>query len=173
MMRPLRCRLLILVTFAGLALWPVQAQTLQVDEIKANYIEGFMDFVRWNGEINQREAVIGVIGSRELVNHLERIAQDKRRGRALRVVRLRPGDSFDQLDIVVVGAGLRHFWPTIFEKAKAAQTLLIGEEEGFVRSGGCIEFVVRKNRLRFIVDAENAQALGIKLSSKLVELSAD
>ena len=51
--------------------------------------------------------------------------------------------------------------------------LLIGKENRFTKNGGAIQFVYRKNRLRFIVNQDNANRQGIDLSSELIVLSVD
>lgn len=54
-----------------------------------------------------------------------------------------------------------------------AGILLAGKGNGFMENGGAIQFVYRKNRLRFIVNQDNANRQGIVLGSKLIELSVD
>ncbi len=50
--------------------------------------------------------------------------------------------------------------------------LLVGDDRSFLKDGGAIQFTFRKNRLWFLLDQENADSLGIQLSSKLFELAA-
>ena len=54
-----------------------------------------------------------------------------------------------------------------------AGILLTGKGNGFMEDGGAIQFVYRKNRLRFIVNQDNANRQGIVLGSKLIELFVD
>ena len=54
-----------------------------------------------------------------------------------------------------------------------AGILLAEKGNGFMEDGGAIQFVYRKNRLRFIVNQDNANRQGIVLGSKLIELSVD
>ncbi len=54
-----------------------------------------------------------------------------------------------------------------------AGILLDRKGNGFTEDGGAIQFVYRKNRLRFIVNQDNANRQGIVLGSKLIELSVD
>ena len=150
---------------------PVHAQTLWIDEIKANYLEGFVDFVTWQGDAAQESVTIGVMGSPELARILERASEDGERARRLSVARVSPGDELSGLDVLYVGSGYKPHWPELRKAAARENVLLVGDEEGFVRSGGCIEFVFRKNRVRFIVSVENIEKHGIEVSSKLSELS--
>lgn len=54
-----------------------------------------------------------------------------------------------------------------------AGILLAEKGNGFMEDGGAIQFVYRKNRLRFIVNQDNANRQGIVLGSKLIELFVD
>lgn len=148
-----------------------QSQTLQIDPIKASYLEGFLSFARWKGEPKDQSATIGVLGSPDLVANLERAAEDTANGRKLRVVAITPNADMSSLDVLFVGAGYRENWNDLIETCCEAGVLLVGEEPGFLAAGGSIEFVVRRNRLRFLLSSENARKCGIQLSSKLLELA--
>ncbi len=149
------------------------AQTLQIDSSTANWIEGFADFVRWEGAENSESITIAVIGADEVSNYLNRRAVARSSKPKIRVVSLNPSDSFENIDIVFVGSSNRKHWSEIIQKCKGNKTLSIGAQDGFVKAGGCVEFVVRRNRLRFYIDPSNAQSNGVIISSKLLELAIE
>lgn len=149
------------------------AQTLQIDPIKANYLDGFLNFVRWEGQLKTDTATIGVIGNRELFNHLQAIAAAKTNGRPLRVVLLQPGDDLSGLSVLYLAPGHRAHWQAIGDACRAHRVLLVGDEEDLARAHGAIEFVIRKNRLRFRLNLENARKCGVEISSKLAEMAVD
>ncbi len=151
------------------------AQTLQINELKANYLVGFSNFARWDGTLNTEEVSIGVLGSKELINHLNQIAKKKTDGRSLNVLQLQPGDYdiLNKVNILYVAPGYKNDWPKLFEECRDQGVLLVGEQNGFIQSGGAIKFVFRENRLRFYVSATNAKRYGIKISSTLIELGID
>lgn len=159
------------ILLAVLSTAPLRGQTLWIDEIKASYLEGFVDFVSWEGAVRQDRVTIGVLGSPELAKILERYSENEERTRNVSVVRISPGDDLSGLDILYVASGYKNHWPDLRRAAAADRILLVGDEEGFVRAGGCIEFVFRKNRVRFIVSADNIEGHGLEVSSKLSELS--
>lgn len=169
---PVQTFALVGMLLAVLLTAPLRGQTLWIDEIKANYLEGFVDFVSWGGGGDPRSRVtIGVLGSPELAKILERYSENEERTRSVSVVRVSPGDDLSGLDILYVASGYKGHWPDLRRAAAEEQILLVGDEEGFVRAGGCIEFVFRKNRVRFIVSADNIEQHGLEVSSKLSELS--
>ncbi|MDQ8181633.1 YfiR family protein [Pelagicoccus sp. SDUM812005] len=148
-------------------------QTLQIDSSTANWIEGFADFVRWQDEENYERITIGVIGAPEVANYLARRAQTRSSKPRIQVLELTHRDSFEGLDIVYVGGGNRKHWKEILEKCVRHRILSISSRDGFVEAGGCVEFVVRRNRLRFYIANENTKACGVVISSKLLELALE
>lgn len=151
----------------------VQGQTLQIDYAAANWIEGFADFVRWEGEENAKKITVGIIGAPEVENYLKRRAQARSSMPRIEVKALTPEDSFEGVDIVYVGRSSKHRWQTIFSKCHGNKTLSISSQDGFVKAGGCVEFVVRRNRLRFYIAEENTDRSGVSISSKLLELAIE
>jgi hypothetical protein len=51
-----------------------------------------------------------------------------------------------------------------------SQTMLIGENKGFIQSGGHINFFIAGGRIRFEVDPQHLEDHGIKLSSKVLRM---
>ncbi|MBK1876008.1 YfiR family protein [Pelagicoccus mobilis] len=173
-MRPVIHKLAILVIIALGAIGlpsKLQAQTLQIDSFTADWIEGFADFTRWPNESQSHNITIALIDAPEVANYLKRRAAERTSKPKLRIVNLSANDSFEYVDILFVGAGNRANWKTIFEKCQGEGILSIGSQEGFCQSGGCVELVVRKNRLRFLINTDNANQSDVTLSSKLLELA--
>ncbi len=151
----------------------LDGQTLHIDSSTANWIEGFADFVRWDETENSESITVGVIAAPEVANYLTRRANDRASKPSISVVKLSPSDSLNGIDIVFVGGSNRKHWPDIVRKCSNNKTLSIGLQDGFVEAGGCVEFVVRRNRLRFYIDQGNARRCGIVVSSKLLELAIE
>jgi len=147
-------------------------QVLQIDRLKANYLIGFLDFAKWKSEPASKAKTIAVLSDPDLYQDLRRISENRANGRELEIIQLNPETPtpFDKIDVLFVDKSQDAHWQTI---SMEAGILLVGEESRFLQDGGVIQFVFRKNRLRFIVNQDNADRQGIILSSKLIELSAD
>lgn len=163
------CAILVIAGIATSAL----GQTIQINSIKANYLEGFIDFVRWDGKLKKENATIGVIGSHELVRHLQEIASQKTSGRTLKIVDVTLGTNSTDLTVLFIASGQREIWEQAIELSKAEHILLVGEEEGFLTEGGCIEFVLKRNLLSFKISNENSASYGIEVSSQLIEIAVE
>ena len=155
----------------GASTTALHAQTLQIDKLIASSLEGITHFVRWPGESKSEQIVIAVLGDPEVIARLKEPSLLEQQGRDVRVYSYEVGDDLSHTDLLFVSSGHRSAWPRIIEQCRQHKVLAVGEESGFVKAGGAIEFVVRKNRLRFIASREHARSCGIQLSSKLLKLA--
>lgn len=151
-----------------------QGQTLQIDAKTADCIEGFADFMRWDSNEKPHTITIGVIGATEVANYLRKQVGNRTVEQTpIEVVSLSPTDSFESLDIIFIGQGSRSDLDLILKKSCERNILSIGNQDGFIRKGGCVEFTVQKNRLRFYIDVERVKLCGQNISSKLLELALE
>lgn len=61
-------------------------------------------------------------------------------------------------------------WETHFLTSALKNTMLIGEDKGFLQSGGHINFFLLSGKVRFEVSLPNLQRSGFHLSSKVLRL---
>lgn len=61
--------------------------------------------------------------------------------------------------------------PLLIERAKAQNVLLVSDAEGFAGKGGMIQFTLRENKLKLVINLSAARQAGIKFSSKLLRMS--
>jgi hypothetical protein len=54
---------------------------------------------------------------------------------------------------------------------KGRSILTVGDTEGFAEDGGIIRFVTEKNRIRFRINVDAAEAAHLVISSKLLRLA--
>ena len=172
--RTLFLRVAMVLALCGLSSQSI-GQILQVDRLKASYLVGFIDFARWESESASNSTTIAVLSDQDLYRELRRIARDQLSSRKLEIIHLKPGTQppVERFDILFVEKGQDDHWEKIKGHCMEAGILLVGEVNRFMEDGRAIQFVYRKNRLRFIVNQDNANRQGIVLSSKLVELSVD
>ena len=52
-----------------------------------------------------------------------------------------------------------------------ASILTIGEWDMFTQEGGIIRFMIRKNKIAFEINNDQAQEVGLKISSQLLNLA--
>ena len=61
--------------------------------------------------------------------------------------------------------------PQILKQLNGRNVLTVGEMPGFTETGGMINFVLEGTKIRFQINNEAANSAGLKISSKLLNLS--
>ncbi|MDQ8179375.1 YfiR family protein [Pelagicoccus sp. SDUM812005] len=152
-----------------------QAQSLNEDSLKANYLLRFVDFVRWE-KPKTGHSKIGVLNEPSLYRELKSIAADKSTPtRSFEIVEIDANapylDQAKGLDMIYVGRGQKKRWSDIVTNSRQEATITVSSETGFMDSGGLIEFVTLQNRLRFALNLIEVDSYNLGVSSKLAQLA--
>jgi hypothetical protein len=57
--------------------------------------------------------------------------------------------------------------------SRGAATLTVGEVPRFIAEGGIVNFVLQENTVRFQINAEEAERVGLRISSQLLRLARE
>lgn len=154
------------------------AEAVQVNReytIKASLILKFTDFLKWPNENSNKEDPetyhLCLVGK----NPFGKIfAQAKEEGILQKNISLRkalPDKSLKGCDIVFLkGRNLKKL-KQVLKFSKNYPTVVISESEGFGESGAGINFIKRKNKIRFEINRMALKSQGIKISSYLLNLA--
>jgi hypothetical protein len=63
------------------------------------------------------------------------------------------------------------FTSILNERAKAQHVLLVSDVEGFAEKGGMVQFTLRDNRLKLVINLTAVKQANLKFSSKLLRMS--
>jgi hypothetical protein len=163
--------LALFVSFATAASGEDAPEVRREDALKAAYLFNFTKFVDWAGEAadapltlciagasNLRRALAADIASKRIGAHSVKVrevnAQEEAAGCSVLYVESLNGP------VKLPAADLR------------APVLTVSDAAGFARQGGTIELFTEGNRLRFIVNVDNARRAGIRISSSLLQLAS-
>jgi uncharacterized protein DUF4154 len=161
---------LALLLLLPLAAWaqdvPSPART---DQLKAGYVLNFARFVEWP-EFAPSTLTLCVVGNSGVLEALRGTESTNHIG--ARTVSLREvgdAESFEGCNILYLETsnGRR-----VGQVLPNSATLTVSDDKGFTRSGGAIELFTQANRLRFIINTENARRAGLRISSSLLQLAA-
>ncbi len=142
--------------------------------VKAAYLHRIVGLVEWPpGSFQAPDAplVIAVAGNEAVADDLEQFAATGRgvRGRPLVVRRLREGEAPVGAHVLLVGAARES---RVRELASTAGPLLVvTEQENGHRLGGVLNFVIVGGRVRFTASLPQADARGLRLSARLLEVA--
>lgn len=85
-------------------------------------------------------------------------------------VSLTNGGDIDHCQIVYLGAD-EALTSELLDQARRKHVLLVGDGEGFAASGGMLQFSLRDNKLKLLVNLASVKAAELKLSSKLLRMA--
>ncbi|WPJ95591.1 YfiR family protein [Coraliomargarita algicola] len=174
MIRTLQLQLCICALLAILP-WGLHAQTVQEENLKAGYLVNFLEFIEWD-HTNSKGHRIGVMNSASVVAKINAICtarKYKEHGKPITVTDFKQKEAIKQVDLLFIPRGMQALWPELVQLSEKEQIVLIGEEAGFLESGGLIQFVTTNNRLRFKINCKQAERLNIRMSSKLLSLAIE
>lgn len=137
-------------------------------QMTAAYVFNFVKFVEWPANARTDELTVCFVGAPEVRTALA-ASLDTKQPTMSATARLRTrdvsaGNSFDECQVIFVSGDRA-------EIPKHQAALTIGEGKDFTDRGGVIRLYTESNRLRFIINIDNAKREGILISSNLLKLA--
>jgi hypothetical protein len=144
-------------------------------QVKAAFLFNFAKFVEWPADAfvgPEAPLVVCVMGKDPFGESLDQVVRGETvNGRPLAVRRTRQILEARSCQIVFLAESERGRQNELLSSMDGASVLTVGEDDGFLSSGGIIRFVLEENRVRFEVNLAAAEANRLKLSSKLLRLA--
>ena len=156
----------------GLA-WAAAPATVSESAVKAAYLHRIIGLVEWppgSFQAPDSPLVVAVAGNDAVAADLEQMVVGRPvHGRPVAVRRLREGEAPTGAHVLVVGAGRE---ARVRELASITGPLLVvTEQENGHQLGGVLNFVVVDGRVRFTASLPQADARGLRLSARLLEVA--
>jgi YfiR/HmsC-like len=147
-------------------------------QLKAAFLFNFAKFIEWpEKSFGSKESpfTVCVIGQDPFGSALEVSLLGKTMGsRAVQIMRF-PNPTIlaeaRHCQIVFISASEKIHFHDVIESLNSMDALLVGDADGFVASGGTIEFMVEDNHIRFLINPDAAGRSDLKVSSKLLALA--
>lgn len=152
---------------------PGRAETLSPYHVKAACLYNFLKFVEWPSEVlpKDRPYVIGVLGTDPFGAILDTTMNGKSvNGRSIVVVRVTEAE-IQRPHLLFVSTSERKRYRQILTRLQSTPVLTVGESDEFAETGGCVEFFLENNKVRFQINPEAAKQSGLKIHSTLLNLS--
>jgi hypothetical protein len=144
-------------------------------EVKAAFIYNFIKFVHWPSATFEAadELVLCVFGD-ALQGPLERIAAGKKaQDKRLSVRTLSDPHDAESCHVLFISSAHEAQLGSILDAIRGRPVLTVGEIERFALRGGIIGVFVSEHRVRFEINAENADRAGLQISSQLLKLATN
>ena len=176
-----RVRQPVVVTVLALAIylgWAHRARSQSKSQeyrVEAGYLSNFGRFVHWpiaaTGEPN---FVICVLGSDPFDGMLDTaVAGEKINNQSVMARRITTVQDAPACRILYISASESSHLVEILNLLNHASVLTVSNIPGFTASGGMIQFVLMKDKVRFEVNVAAANAARLTLSSQLLKVAAN
>lgn len=171
----MRIKVLFVVLTAALANASAGEPTAEEYRVKGAFLLNFAKFVEWPAEAfagPAEELTICVLGTNPFTDALETAARQIVVGKRTVTVRLIADvRQARQCAMVFLSVAERKRARAVVEALQGASVLTVGESEGFVASGGIIEFRLEEGKVRMEISEAAAKRAGLHISAKLLSLA--
>jgi hypothetical protein len=148
------------------------SQVSSISQAQTLYIYNFSRMIQWPAGSTSGDFVIGVVGDNELFSNLTSYVTNKKVGTQPIVVRkFDDPQSVTRCHIVFVGDGKVSRLNEIVGKLQGANSLIITERKGMINSGSAIDFFMDQDKLRFVMNSNNAQKYNLTVSKSLEDMA--
>jgi YfiR/HmsC-like len=168
-LRPLFAILLALGTIGCPTICSADDEALE--QFKAVYLFNFAKLTVWPATAPAYVLTMCFIGAPGVRDLIERDVSGKLIGaRHVEVRSLGPSERADDCSIVYIDPNI--VGASSLAATAPAYALTVSDARDFAQRGGMIELYFQDNRLRFIINLDNARLAGLKMSSSLLALAS-
>ena len=148
------------------------SQVSSVSQAQSMFIYNFSRLIQWPAGSSSGEFVIGVIGDNEVYSSLLSFVANKKVGaQAIVVKNFEDPQSISRCQILFVGDSKISKFPEVINRIQGFNSLVITERRGMINSGSAIDFVLVEDKLKFVMNAENAIKYNLTVSKSLEDMA--
>ena len=144
-------------------------------QIKAAFLYNFTQFIEWPASAFLTEKapiIIGVLGKDPFGSYLDEIvAGEQVNAHPLVVERFNSIEEVKTCHVLFIHMEDKDKLTQVVNALKGRSILMVSDENGFMQKGGMIRFITRNKKIRFQINPEVAKAVGLNISSKLLNLA--
>jgi YfiR/HmsC-like len=165
--------LIMIGLFQNTVAFATESKSLEV-KIKAAYLYNFLRFVEWPKDDLQTSniCVYGIKDSYQAA--FSSMATITKQNQKLSITQYNISDDLESLtscQIIFITDKAAHQSKAVLDYVKGSHSLTIGESSEFIKNGGMINFIHVKDKIRFEINPDAAEAAGLKISSKVLRIA--
>lgn len=145
--------------------------------IKAAYLYNFANFVDWPEETDYQNEILNicVLGTDPFGKSLDAVrGKIVKGGKKVKVIRFSSLESAkikESCHILFISPSEKNNFSTIISSLKDSNTLTVSDFKDFAKSGGTMNFYIKKNNVKIEINIDAAERAGLKISSKLLKIA--
>jgi hypothetical protein len=148
---------------------------LSEQELRAAALYQVLHFTRWPAgtfQSTDQPLVVGIFGEDPFGSLIdELVAGETASGHPIRVVRVFTAEALAQCHVVFVSSKDERAVARVLFLVRDRPVLTVGDAESFCEQGGILALPARNNRIRIVVNLDEAKDANVTLSSKLLRLA--
>jgi hypothetical protein len=148
------------------------SQVNSVSQAQSMFIYNFSRLIQWPAGNSNGEFVIGVMGDNELYNSLVAFVANKKVGsQSITVKKFDDPQSISRCHILFIGDAKVSKFSDVILRVQGFNSLIITERKGMINSGSAIDLFMMEDKLKFVMNPENAQKYNLIVSKSLEDLA--
>jgi hypothetical protein len=144
-------------------------------QLKAAFLVNFSRFITWPEQSfspEQQEITFCIVGKNPFGATLGAIENKQINGRNIKVVYADSFQKLPQCHLLFVSRSEYNDLGFLLSRISIKPVVMVSDIPGFVDAGGSIEFVIKEDRLSFIINNSDLKQRGIQASSSMLDLAA-
>jgi hypothetical protein len=156
----------------SIPLFSVLSQASSISHAQSMFIYNFSRLIQWPAGSNTGEFIIGVIGDNDVYSSLTAFVANKKVGtQSIVVKKFEDPQSISRCQILFIGDSKIARFPEVINKIQGYNSLLITEKKGMINSGSAIDFILVEDKLKFVLNTENAAKYNLTVSKSLEDMA--
>lgn len=139
---------------------------------KAVFMFHFTKYINWLDDDTTKPFTIVVLGDGEIYQPLQEIAEKKKVDqREIVVTHIPRIDSLKDCHILFISNSEKEGISEIVNLTRNKNILTVGDTEGYAMKGVAVNFVIRKDKVRFEINSTALSDLNLRVSSQLLKIA--
>ena len=165
-------KILLILSILTIPFFTGLSQVTSISQAQSMFIYDFSRLIQWPAGSSTGEFVIGVFGDNELYSSLLSFVANKKVGaQSIAVKKFEDPQSISCCQILFVGDTKISKFQEVISRIQGFNSLVITEKRGMINSGSAIDFVLVEDKLKFVMNPENAAKYNLTVSKSLEDMS--
>jgi len=147
--------------------------TAQKEQYQGLFLYQFSKYIKWPDSYLGSNFTISVFGSENTFKSVESMAKAKKQTQGLSIVvrNLKTANELDHPQIVLIDDTREDVFNSVLRKLGDQPVLLVTDGNGLAQKGAIINFIEQDGKMRFELNKDRAEKIGLKISTSLINLA--
>ncbi len=152
----------------------VYSDTRREYQLKAAYLLNFARFIYWPENVfskSSKNFYICVYGDNPFAENLNNLSDKKIQNKKIKIIDIKDTEKNDACHIVYISGSEKDDYLKVITAYSNKTALMVSDINGFCESGGMIEFIRVKDKIKFEINVTSSGDVGIKYRSQLLKVA--